>query len=1321
MSRQSFQCISLILFLVFLLNLCTPCISVQAEDTFNLVPSFIDIAGHWAEKAINAWTARELVGGYPDGTFRPDSPISRAEFVALVNRVFGYTEMPAGQALRPAKYIDVAKTDWYAGEIANAAAVGYLGGYPDGTVKPQNPVTRQEVAVLLSRILPLNDESASINGFTDQDQIPTWSKAAIAAAVENGYMSGYPDGAFQPAKPITRAEALSVLDRAVGTLYNRAGTYGPFQGNSVVEGNVTITTSGVTLQNTTITGNLYLTEGIGEGEVTLINVTVQGTTKKAGGGRDSIRLKDTTLNRVLVNVPSRKLVRLLAQGDTAVGTLEARTPARLEEEGLTGSGFTKVIVNTQSPWERTGTQEDTSSSETGPENKVELLGSFNEVEIQSAGTQLALQRGSIANLNLAPTAQGAQIKLANQASINTMTADAPTTVRGNGSLKMLEASVDGVVVEPGIMSGETKKKKSNDAALKDLTIDGETVQGFAPDVLFYEIILSNETTAVPVVEATTRHAKARVTVTQATGLTELNNTATVLVTAENGRTQTYIINFVKATVSGITIKTGPTKTTYIEGETLDLTGLVITLTRTDQSAEDIAFEGFEAKGISTNPEHGTALLPENNKVTITHTASGKSAEQELTIISTYSVTVAVNGGTAEVTADQSRAIAGDTVTINITNLEIGKKFKAITITGASGEVLSVTETEAGKTYTFTMPAEAVTVTVELEAILYTVTFDKNGGDTEANPSTMNVAYGNTLGTLPTPPTKAEYTFIGWNTKADGNGVEVKEDTVITGDLTVYAQWGIPVSGVSLDKAVLILEADAKPAATETLTATVEPDDAANKEVTWSSSDDTVATVEEGVVTAVGKGTAVITVTTVEGAHTATCTVYVVDPTPIIDDSCVLYLDGRYGTNGPATQTWYDLSGKGNHGTLQGFDFNETSGWIGEGLQFDGVDDYVSISSRPVFDEFTLEMTFTPRVTTKTYQALFTYRKVVQGARVGLFLSRDKLFWEISSDNRVGDLVGELSDITIENNKTYTVFIKKEVNGDTYLVVDGAKYELGLCEGDFTYFDSDMQIGKHLDQSEQYAKCEFKTIRFYTRALTDREIMQNYFATKNPEPLNPVGGAVLDLDGSEREKDSQTNLWTDQSGYGNHATLQNFDFIAGDGWTGKALEFDGVNSYALIANSPSLEITEQITFEAWIKPDNLTDKHSIICKDYGTSWRGYELWTNGTELEFRINPTPSSRAMRSSTGMGLVTGDWQHITATFDGTNIRFYKNGHLVSTVAAEGQLYNSPHDLKIGVYYDINQLFFKGELARIRIYPRALSDREVLQNYLTEKDRLQA
>jgi hypothetical protein len=169
--------------------------------------------------------------------------------------------------------------------------------------------------------------------------------------------------------------------------------------------------------------------------------------------------------------------------------------------------------------------------------------------------------------------------------------------------------------------------------------------------------------------------------------------------------------------------------------------LVITLTRTDESTEDIAFADFSTKGISTNPEDGAVLSPENIKVTITHTASGKSVEQEITIISTYPVEATVSGGTAVVTADKPKAKAGDLVTINITNLEIGKKFKAITVTKASGEIITTEETEAGKTYTFTMPAEAVTVAVELEVILYTVTFDKNGGDTEADPLTMTVEHG----------------------------------------------------------------------------------------------------------------------------------------------------------------------------------------------------------------------------------------------------------------------------------------------------------------------------------------------------------------------------------------------------------------------------------------------------------------------------------------------------------------------------------------------------------------------------------------------------
>jgi hypothetical protein len=64
-----------------------------------------------------------------------------------------------------------------------------------------------------------------------------WAEKEIKAWTSRELAGGYPDGSFQPTKAITRAEALSVLDRAVGTLYSRAGTYGPFQGTVVLEGN----------------------------------------------------------------------------------------------------------------------------------------------------------------------------------------------------------------------------------------------------------------------------------------------------------------------------------------------------------------------------------------------------------------------------------------------------------------------------------------------------------------------------------------------------------------------------------------------------------------------------------------------------------------------------------------------------------------------------------------------------------------------------------------------------------------------------------------------------------------------------------------------------------------------------------------------------------------------------------------------------------------------------------------------------------------------------------------------------------------------------
>jgi len=102
--------------------------------------------------------------------------------------------------------------------------------------------------------------------------------------------------------------------------------------------------------------------------------------------------------------------------------------------------------------------------------------------------------------------------------------------------------------------------------------------------------------------------------------------------------------------------------------------------------------------------------------------------------------------------------------------------------------------ESGCTNAWYFANDTVTSDVTLYAKwttnTYTVTFDKNGGDTEANPKIKTATYGGNVGTLPTAPTRTGYTFTSWNTEANGSGTKFKASTAVTANITVYAQWTI---------------------------------------------------------------------------------------------------------------------------------------------------------------------------------------------------------------------------------------------------------------------------------------------------------------------------------------------------------------------------------------------------------------------------------------------------------------------------------------------------------------------------------------------------
>ena len=173
------------------------------------VLAFTDTAGHWAEGTILEWDGNGLINGYQDGTFKPDDSITRAEFVTLVNHSFNYT------LEADATFTDVNPPDWFAGEVARAVAAGYISGYEDNTFQPNQPIERQEVAVILARLLALETDSVAVLDFADAAITPDWSRPSIAAVAKNNLMKGYPDQTFQPQSPITRAEALVCLDRAL--------------------------------------------------------------------------------------------------------------------------------------------------------------------------------------------------------------------------------------------------------------------------------------------------------------------------------------------------------------------------------------------------------------------------------------------------------------------------------------------------------------------------------------------------------------------------------------------------------------------------------------------------------------------------------------------------------------------------------------------------------------------------------------------------------------------------------------------------------------------------------------------------------------------------------------------------------------------------------------------------------------------------------------------------------------------------------------------------------------------------------------------------
>ncbi len=179
--------------------------------------TFSDIQGHWAQRDIEIMAARHIAAGVTENTFNPEGQVTRAEFTAFLIRTLGIDEIKPAQNRFP----DVQPGAWYYGAVEAAAPAGLVAGYEDGGFRPEQAISRQEMAAMLTRALAYAGKQVDVSGrvdvilakFSDNTAIGAWARTSAAVAVEAGLIVGRTSTTFVPLGNATRAETVVVLKR----------------------------------------------------------------------------------------------------------------------------------------------------------------------------------------------------------------------------------------------------------------------------------------------------------------------------------------------------------------------------------------------------------------------------------------------------------------------------------------------------------------------------------------------------------------------------------------------------------------------------------------------------------------------------------------------------------------------------------------------------------------------------------------------------------------------------------------------------------------------------------------------------------------------------------------------------------------------------------------------------------------------------------------------------------------------------------------------------------------------------------------------------
>ncbi|MCR8657358.1 LamG-like jellyroll fold domain-containing protein [Paenibacillus endoradicis] len=273
---MKFKSFSPILCALLAILLCLPTVALASPSSIN---------NHWASAELDKWKQQDFISD----TSEPNKAMTRLEVITIVNKVFNLT------IISDLLFSDLEKNSEASKQVNIAATAGYIKGYGDGSFHPDQAVTREEVAVILQRVFQLVGQTYGLDKLIDSDKLKNWSIAAVGALLHDQYIKGYPDQTFKPEKSVTLAEFITMLNNIAPIIITKPGVY-----SNLTEKNIIIASPDVTIINSDLTGNIYVTGAAAKGNITIENTNTLGTLFSYIAGT-FITLKSSTIgNQVLL-------------------------------------------------------------------------------------------------------------------------------------------------------------------------------------------------------------------------------------------------------------------------------------------------------------------------------------------------------------------------------------------------------------------------------------------------------------------------------------------------------------------------------------------------------------------------------------------------------------------------------------------------------------------------------------------------------------------------------------------------------------------------------------------------------------------------------------------------------------------------------------------------------------------------------------------------------------------------------------------------------------------------------------------------------------